>query len=129
MRMINGKRLCNHPAHGSTQNVRFGNLEVIQQPNSVGRHIAQRVWNCWHLGFEHCSFDDRVRVYCNTVKVRRESTVSIVKTNDMKTPIRKHLAKFLFPRHHLGSETHNQQQCRVGWRSKGVVFNFDQPII
>jgi hypothetical protein len=104
--VVGDQELCDHAAHGSADDMRLLDAEMIEQRRRILGHIVERVRGVRLLALHHGA--DDILDLRRTAEFLRKTRVAIVEANDAETFVRELLPESGRPARHLRAQAHDQ---------------------
>ena len=120
LRVTDGHRLGDHPAHRDAGHVRALDAEVVEQAEAVARHVVQQVGRA---DPEASHRAHHVRHGC--VDLRGEARVAVVEADHVEPALGEPLAELAIPVDELHPEPHHEQERGVGAVADRLVDELD----
>ncbi len=108
-RMLDRKRLGDHPAERRADDVRGLDPERIEQPGRIAGHVGERV----RAGRDLARERTRHRAGRSVGEDRRASRIAVVEADDAEALSGDQLAELVRPQDHLRAEAHDHEQRRI----------------
>jgi hypothetical protein len=121
VRVLEGDRLGDHPAHRRADDVRLLDAEGVEHAHRVGRHVAERVARARRVAGEGGGEVGHGAV----LDLRRQADVAVVVDDDVEAAVGEQLPEVGVPGDQLRAEPHDEQQRRIGRITGGLVLDRD----
>src|SRR5690606_35085532 len=112
-----GDDLRNHAAHGHANHMRLPDLQRIEQPYRITRHVVEQIaGRQLHAQRELEYRQQRIRL-AQMIEMGREAVVAVIEANHVEATLHQPTVERFRPRHGLHAETDDEQYRWVGWIS------------
>ena len=110
--------LGDHPTHGGSDQVELLDAQGVEQPDAVVGHVGD--------GVGRSPLEDHVgEPGYRCIYVGGEADVAVVVADHVVAGVGHRFTHLVPPRQHLGAESHDQQDRRIGLVPEGLVCDLD----